>query len=370
MNFYNTIAWHDMGKAAVFFLGIYLTLFGLCIATFVIDMQNGQHSTYSNLKEADIKFDHYANFMHKYYGMPKDITAKYSIADLGASIVVPGTDLSVAGSTWEPPTAGESMSYRFWLNKVQTPHNYIFGMKGYVRSKATTNTAYHNSIADATPWWAYTHGLFKNAIGGGTDISHYELNKYNHCWHVVRSIDQVIAILFIVLIVIGIFVIGVELGSYNLCSMPQFQKFCKHKWGKRIEAYMLVLMQIAIISSFGVWSSLLMGGIFNNDKCNGMMKGPVANVFVVFYIVLAFGVYASFAFGQSFVYWGHKAEVDHRYDGLKVVDPRAEPSNHLKTAEEQAELEEQAETTAELVFQQNDSTQEGIPLMLKAGGSV
>jgi len=354
MDIISNRGWHNMKYLGYYFLSVYIVLMVLCIGTFMLNFQDGKHYKYSDLINpshgGDVKFGHYALFIKDHYGLwdEKDIKeTKYSLADLGASVKQHG-DWTKSGTTaWKPPPEGKTLHYKHWLEKVNTPHGYTFGMTGFVRSKENTNTEYHDSIVDATPWWAYTHGLFKKA--GKIEHSYSEINKYNYCWDAVRTIDSLIVLLFLILIVIGFVLLVTRMASANLCGGcgdNDFKKIIFEKGrNKRIDSYMLVLLQIAIVSCFGVWTYLFMAGTFHDDKCYAVVKGPVYTMLWLFYIVLGIGVYGTFAFGQDFVYWGHKAMYDNRFDQITIPDPRASDSWYDKSRQDKNDALNAAENT-------------------------
>lgn len=147
-------------------------------------------------------------------------------------------------------------------------------------------------ITDATPFYAYSNGLFRM---DGTDVNDNVANRptrdisyLSTCFGLVDLAQNTLYYSWIILFILGV------LACVNSSIYWYYQKYGEAWEGRkpradRIDACLLTIVNIVTVSAWAVFAGLWTTSMFD-DQCFNLLQNHVIKVVVFFIIILTIGL--------------------------------------------------------------------------------
>jgi hypothetical protein len=295
---------------------LFLILWILALVALVSDYEQTPMYKFAKIDELNAP---YLAFMRVYYGVNADSKAdfKYSLADLGCDMVDASKQTDV--KKWDTDANTEQMrvSHPWKPNAYVVPQKYRRGMAGVVAR--TPSTVNHDSSAkiDATPYHAWTNGLFKNEDPVNGTVGTVQLSSpfavdFKVCFKIVSDVTdynfKVVLLLSTLALVYIVSHIG-AMGKFDPAYMTQGYEML-------FEVVMSIAVPVLLSGMLAYLGNYILSQDY--DKCNRKLGlGPAHVVNVLSYIVMIIAFIVSLC--TTFKMLTHSSII------LDTIDTRQKP---------------------------------------------
>lgn len=154
----------------------------------------------------------YLDFMRRWYGVNPASKAdfKYSLADLGCDMVDPNKQTDPV-KKWVVDASTERMRYKRWPASTNyvVPRGYTRNMPGAMPRNADTVNHDKTALVDATPYYAWTNGLFRNSDVRNGTLGTVQLAAafpvdFKTCFHLAMDLEDFVTKVVFALVVLGV----------------------------------------------------------------------------------------------------------------------------------------------------------------------
>ena len=154
----------------------------------------------------------YLDFVRRWYGVNPASKAdfKYSLVDLGCDMVDPNKQTDLV-KKWVVDAATERMRYKHWPvnTKYVVPQGHTCNMPGVMPRNIDTVNHDKTALVDATPYYAWTNGLFKNSDVRNGTLRTVQLAAafpvdFKTCFHLAMDLEDFVIKVVFTLIVLGV----------------------------------------------------------------------------------------------------------------------------------------------------------------------